>query len=93
MDFSQHKIKRYNKANQKSGLQISLSYTGASLEDLLKFSALYNGLSGASVYGEIRPAAPKYFWEGYRNEAWTGTSQREGILSLYLKVAQRELNH
>jgi hypothetical protein len=34
-------------------------------------------LSGATVYGEIAPAAPKYFFEGYANETWTGESKKD----------------
>jgi hypothetical protein len=53
-----------------------VSYTGASYTDLLRFAALYNGLSGSTVYGEIAPAAPKYFFEGYATDVWTGESKK-----------------
>jgi hypothetical protein len=76
LDFAQDKIDWYNERNQESGLSINLSYTGASYTDLLRFAALYNGLSGFTVYGEISPAAPKYFFEGYSNTIRTGESKK-----------------
>ncbi|GHW02628.1 hypothetical protein AGMMS50249_4140 [candidate division SR1 bacterium] len=90
-DFSKNKIQRYNNANSADGLAISLAYTGASLVDLLRFSALYNGLSGSTVYGDIQPAQPKYFREGYSNSIWTGEVKKDGILSTYIKALQWEL--
>jgi hypothetical protein len=42
----------------------------------LRFAALYNGLSGATVYGEISPAAPKYFFEGYTNTTRSGENKK-----------------
>ena len=61
LEFSKQKIDRYNGKNPT--MPISLSYKNFSTGDLLKFSALYNGLSGSSVSGDILPAAPKYFYE------------------------------
>ena len=75
-DFSKGKIDWYNERNANDGLSINLSYDNASQRDLLRFAALYNGLSGSTVYGEIAPAAPKYFWEGYENDVWTGESKK-----------------
>ncbi|MDD2537222.1 MAG: hypothetical protein PHU61_01875 [Candidatus Absconditabacteria bacterium] len=91
MDFSRNKINRYNERNKADGLSIDLSYTGASYTDLWRFAALYNGLSGATVYGEISPAAPKYFFEGYENEVRSGSSTRYGLFPKYLKILEREL--
>ncbi|GHV27126.1 hypothetical protein FACS1894176_08710 [Bacteroidia bacterium] len=68
-----------------------MSYTGVTQTDLLRFSALYNGLSGATVYGKITPAAPKYFREGYQNDVRTGSHKKDGIFAEYLKVLKREL--
>jgi hypothetical protein len=76
LDFSRNKINRYNERNKADGLSINLSYTGANITDLLRFAALYNGLSGATVYGEITPAAPKYFWEGYTTDQRTGENKK-----------------
>ena len=92
-DFSRNKIDRYNERNAGSELNIWLSYREASQTDLLRFAALYNGLSGGTVYGEIAPAAPKYFYEGYANEVWTGESRKDWIFPMYLKVLEWELNN
>jgi hypothetical protein len=91
LEFSQSKINRYNQRNADSELAIGLNYTGATQTDLLRFAALYNGMSGATVYGEITPAAPKYFREGYKTDIWTGESKKDGIFAEYLKLLQREV--
>ncbi|MDR2540555.1 MAG: hypothetical protein LBD11_01935 [Candidatus Peribacteria bacterium] len=70
-----------------------MGYTGATQTDLLRFSALYNGLSGATVYGKITPASPKYFREGYENDVWTGTHKKDGIFAEYLKIIKWELGN
>ena len=91
LEFSQTKIDRYNDRNAAENLSIDLSYTGASYTDLLRFAALYNGLSGGTVYGEITPTAPKYFFEGYENDIRTGEHKKDGIFAKYLKVLEWEL--
>lgn len=93
IEFAQNKIKRYNDRNASNDLSIDLSYTGASYTDLLRFAALYNGLSWGTVYGEISPAAPKYFFEGYQTDQRSGESKKFWIFPKYLKLIERELNN
>ena len=85
--FSKHKINWYNLRNPKT--PIKLTYDQVNYEDLLKFSALYNGLSWGMVYGDILPAAPRYFWEKIPWEF--EIAKRNGLFGQVLKVLEREL--
>ena len=87
LEFSKKKIDRYNGKNPIT--PISLSYKNFSTGDLLKFSALYNGLSGSSVSGDILPAAPKYFYE---KMPWSfENGKKNGLFLQFLRVIEREL--
>lgn len=84
--FSKHKINRYNSRNPKT--PIKLRYDQVNYPDLLKFAALYNGLSWATVYGEILPAAPRYFWE---KMPWDFVlAKRNGLFAQVLRVLEWE---
>lgn len=87
IDFSKKKIARYNEKNEGEYTGIQLTYTWFSYEDLWKFAWLYNGLSGSTVYGEIGPAAPKYFLEWYEDFE---NSKRFWLLPAFIKVLERE---
>ena len=93
LNFSWNKIIRYNDRNIGNELSVNLGYTGASYTDLWRFSALYNGLSWGTVYGEISPTAPKYFLEGYENDIRDGEHKKDWIFSMYLKMLEWELGH
>ena len=67
---------------------IKLRYDQVNYPDLLKFAALYNGLSWATVYGEILPAAPRYFWE---KMPWDFVlAKRNGLFAQVLRVLEWE---
>lgn len=85
--FSKHKINRYNSKNPQN--PIKLSYDEVNYSDLLKYAALYNGLSGGTVYGEILPAAPRYFWEKMPGEF--SLAKRNGLFAQVLRVLEREV--
>ena len=87
--FAHNKIDRYNRNNDETR-QITLSYTGATYEDLIKFAALYNWLDNGTVVGDVMPKSLKYFFEGYKSELWTGESKKNGIFAQYLKVLDWE---
>ena len=89
-DFAKGKINRYNSKNDADH-QINLTYTHATFADLLKFSALYNGLDNGEIKGDILPKSLKYFFEGYDSEYWTGESKKFWIFAQYLKVLEREV--
>lgn len=89
LNFAKHKINRYNERNAKDNLSIDLSYDQRDYTALYRFAALYNGLSGATVYGEIAPAAPKYFFENYAGEFEEGV--RNGLFPQFLKVIEWEI--
>ncbi len=88
LDFSKKKIERYNGKNPST--PILLNYKNFNYGDLLKFAGLYNGLSGGTVYGEIGPAAPRYFFEKMPWEFESG--KRNGLFAQFLRVIERELN-
>ena len=89
LEFAQNKFNRFEKANSKSGLVIGLSYTGLNFTGIVRHGALYNSLSGKTVYGDIQPARPNYVFDGY-GEAYSG-SKRYGLLPKTLILLQREL--
>lgn len=88
LEFSKRKIQRYNEKNPNT--PILLNYNTFNYRDLLKFTGLYNGLSGGTVYGEIGPAAPRYFFEKTPWEFENG--KRNGLFAQFLRVIERELN-
>lgn len=85
--FSKHKISWYNSRNPDT--PIRLSYQNFTHADLLKFAALYNGLSWGTVYGDIKPAAPGYYWSRLPG-AWAN-AKRNGLLAQVLKIVEWEL--
>lgn len=87
--FARNKIDWYNRNNDKDK-QITLSYTGATYQDLIKFAALYNGLDNGTVVGDIMPKSLKYLFEGYQTDLWTGDHKKNGIFAQYLKVLDWE---
>lgn len=91
LEFTQNKFNRFEKANSKSGLVIDLSYTGLSFTGIVRHGALYNSLSGKTVYGDIQPARPNYVFDGY-TDAYSG-SKRYGLLPKTLILLQRELSN
>lgn len=87
LEFSKKKIAWYNGKNPAT--PITLSYKNIAYWDLVKFAGLYNGLSGATVYGEIWPAAPKYFFEKMPGEFEKG--KKNGLFLQLLRVLEWEL--
>ncbi len=88
LTFSKKKIERYNGKNPNT--PISLNYTNFNYGDLIKFAALYNGLSGGTVYGEISPVAPKYFFE---KMPWNfENGKRNGLFLQFLRGIEWEWN-
>lgn len=87
LEFSKKKIERYNSKNADTPIQ--LSYWTVSYEDLYKFAALYNGLSGGKISGTIAPAAPRYFFEKMPGEFEQG--KRNGLFLQFLRAIEREL--
>lgn len=65
LEFARNKFNRFEKANSKSGLVIGLSYTGLNFTGIVRHGALYNSLSGKTVYGDIQPTRPEYVFDGY----------------------------
>lgn len=87
LEFSKKKIDWYNGKNPST--PIALSYKSINYGDLLKFAGLYNGLSWWTVYGNILPAAPKYFFEKMPWEFEKG--KRNGLFLQVLRILEWEL--
>lgn len=87
LEFAKGKIARYNQRNPESPIQ--LSYGKINYQDLYKFAGLYNGLSGGTVYGDIGPAAPKYFFEKMPGEFENG--KKNGLFLQFLRALEWEL--
>ena len=68
-------------------MSIGLTYDSLSYTGLLRTAALYNGLSGANIHGEIYPTSMSSFDANYATD--TGYL-RDGIMGTVIKVAQRE---
>jgi len=93
-DFAHHKINRYegaNKASSNPEYNIDLSYNTFDMTGLVKFSALYNSLSGNTVYGHILPKNPNYAWDGYGAE-FSGAT-RYGVIPKFIKLLDWELKN
>ncbi|EKD25337.1 MAG: hypothetical protein ACD_80C00084G0023 [uncultured bacterium (gcode 4)] len=94
IDFSKYKISRYEKANkaeEHTEFKTNLSYTWYDFTWIVRFGALYNSLSGNTVYGNILPKSPKYVFDGYW-EAYSG-ALKYGILPKFLKTLDWELKN
>lgn len=82
-DFVRAKFARYHRVNAiTTGFPMSyqyIDYTG-----VVKFGALYNGLSGANVRGDISPASVNYVF-GKLNDQYSG-AVKDGLLVRVMKV-------
>lgn len=63
---------------------ICLSYTTMDMDSLIKYGALYNGLSWAAIKGNIQPAAPAYVF-GKFGEA-NQSANKDWLIMRVLKV-------
>ena len=54
------------------------------MDSLIKYGALYNGLSGAVIKGDIQPAASAYVYGKFGSE--NQSANKDGILMRVLKV-------
>jgi len=89
INFSKNKYERYATSNLASGHRVDLHYTGLTLSGIVRHGALYNGLSGYTVYGDISPLNPRYVWDNYGQD-FSG-SVRNGIAVQTLKMLEWEL--
>lgn len=92
IEFSRNKYERYeraNKADEDPKYKFKLSYTGVDYTGIVRHWALYNGLSGYTVYGDAKPMKPSYVFDGYEWEF--ADSLRFGILPKTIKILDREL--
>jgi hypothetical protein len=82
-DFLRAKFAWYQKANNLTQV-LPMSYRHIDYDSIIKFGALYNGLSWATVKWNILPAAPNYvFWKLTDQYSW---SSKDGLLVRVMKV-------
>jgi len=83
--FTKNKYANFEKAN---GDKINISYTNFDMTGLVRHGALYNWLSGNTIYGNITPMNPKYVRDNYWTEySW---ATRDWIVSKFLKILDWE---
>lgn len=92
------KINRYHNANKLSRdncpikdlvatgqiAPLCLSYGSLDMDSIIKYGALYNGLSGATVKGNIQPGAPDYVFGKFGPE--NQQARKDGLVMRILKV-------
>jgi len=66
--FSKNKRKNFNIANDKKWLSINMWYDYWNLEDIVRHGALYNWLSGWSIYWDILPSNVNYVFGNWNQE-------------------------
>lgn len=96
--FIKDKIARYHTSNNLSSetcstkdmtisgqiAPICLSYTTLDMDSIIKYGALYNGLSGSTVKGNIQPANTSYVFGKFGSE--NQSANKDGIIMRMLKV-------
>ena len=85
-DFLRAKFSRYATAN-KINNTLPFDYQHISYTGLVQFGALYNGLSGASIRGDIQPAAPHYVY-GNLNDQYSG-AVKDGLIVRVIKAMKQ----
>jgi hypothetical protein len=85
IDFANAKYERYNRVTD-SWETITLDYTTISYDDIVKHGALYNSLSGGTIYGDIAPANPYYVFNNFSEDYAEGN--RDGLLTVAIKTMQ-----
>ena len=87
--FSQAKFSSYAKANRDQWLTVNLTYTDFNYTGVVRHGALYNGLSGSTIKGNIQPMKSWYVFNSYAPE-YSG-AVRYGLLPMFIKSLQWEL--
>lgn len=60
---------------------ICLSYTQMDIDSIIKYGALYNGLAGPTIIGDIQPGAPAYVYGKLSRDA-----NKDGLIVRILKI-------
>lgn len=64
---------------------ICLNYTSMDLDSIIKYGALYNGLSGGKIKGDIQPAAADYVYGKFGSG--NQSAKKDGLLMRILKIS------
>ncbi len=84
--FVNHKWSWYDNRNAKDWLSVGLSYDNINYEWIVRHGALYNGLSGYTVYGDAQPLNKNYVFGNFGQE---NEYKKDWLMVDVLKVIQR----
>lgn len=86
--FFAHKRSWYNSVNEEAD-HITFTYQDRNFDDFIKHGALYNGLSGGKIVGDIQPMQEEYVY-GNLTAAYSGAA-KDGLLVNIVKFMHQEL--
>ena len=89
--FAWHKINSYEKSNSKEWLKVNLTYDTFDFTGVVRFGALYNGLSWSTIKWDIQPMKRWYVFNNYE-PAYSG-AVRHGLMPMFIKSLQREMDN
>lgn len=89
--FAWSKINSYEKSNSKEWLKVNLTYDSFDFTGVVRFGALYNGLSWSTIKGDIQPMKRWYVFNNYE-PAYSG-AVRHGLMPMFIKSLERELEN
>lgn len=89
--FAWYKINSYEKSNSKEWLKVNLTYDSFDFTGVVRFGALYNGLSGSTIKGDIQPMKRWYVFNNY--EPAYASAVRHGLMPMFIKSLERELEN
>jgi len=89
--FAWSKINSYEKSNSKEWLKVNLTYDTFDFTWVVRFGALYNGLSWSTIKGDIQPMKRWYVFNNY--EPAYASAVRHGLMPMFIKSLERELEN
>lgn len=89
--FAWHKINSYEKSNRNQWLKVNLTYDSFDFTGVVRFGALYNGLSWSTIKGDIQPMKRWYVFNNY--EPAYASAVRHGLMPMFIKSLERELEN
>ena len=91
VDFAWSKINSYQWSNRNEWLTVNLTYSSFDFTGVVRFGALYNGLSGSTIKWDIQPMKRWYVFNNYE-PAYSG-AVRHGLMPMFIKTLQREMDN
>lgn len=89
--FAWSKINSYEWSNRNDWLKVNLSYDSFDFTWVVRFGALYNGLSGSTIKWDIQPMKRWYVFNNYEQQY--ADAVRHGLMPMFIKSLERELEN